>query len=467
MWERLETFLVDFVVKRMVMVTCSGTVPFSPLQHVRDLPEFAYLMSLHRSKWPRSVLWHGWLPGLNGISTSNPWAASFGDLVSFHLERCLVLILLTLLIVGLLLTIGMLTIFPWKCLNILMSGLMGARKTVLLWVVLKLLVLVCTSLLLNLLLRTWFGVRLKSMVMLVWSVAVLFCLCLGLCRRFSVLNFGGAILAMQAYWPCHLGIDNLNVAQSIGRLLDHGSLNKSLLLVKDGDLIALVQYMILTRGLETVRVTKVKGHAEDLDVHQGRVRLIDQQGNAEADTAADLGFDSGRITGADIAAWPCSVGILEMNRTQQCDGHKRHQSEGGLGCIIMRTTCGHFGTSVCRTKRDSSVAVDLVASMLRFTLYAPLVVCGASLPTSMTAVQASGTPCSGPDWSCLTVNTNAAVPSPMDNEALIQVSSSCVNPIDMDDGTGLCGLRVFSWDHWARCCWDSGCCRRLLPVLRR
>ena len=59
-------------------------------------------------------------------------------------------------------------------------------------------------------------------------------------------------------------------------------------MVTDGDLVALVQYMIRTRGRETVRVTKVKGHAEDVDVQLGRVRLVDQQGNAEADTAADL-----------------------------------------------------------------------------------------------------------------------------------------------------------------------------------
>ena len=52
-------------------------------------------------------------------------------------------------------------------------------------------------------------------------------------------EFWGAILAMQAYWPCHFGIDNLNVARSIGRLLDHDSLVKPLPLVKDGDLIAL------------------------------------------------------------------------------------------------------------------------------------------------------------------------------------------------------------------------------------
>ena len=59
--------------------------------------------------------------------------------------------------------------------------------------------------------------------------------------------------------------------------------------MKDGDLIALVLYMINTRGRDTVRVAKVKGHAEDVDVQQGRVRLVDKQGNAEADVAADLG----------------------------------------------------------------------------------------------------------------------------------------------------------------------------------
>ena len=94
---------------------------------------------------------------------------------------------------------------------------------------------------------------------------------------------------MQACWRCHLGIDNLNVARTLGRLLDRDSLVRSLLLVKDGDLIALAQYMIRTRGRDTVRVTKVKVHAEDVDVQQGRLRLVDQQGNAEADTAADLG----------------------------------------------------------------------------------------------------------------------------------------------------------------------------------
>ena len=90
-------------------------------------------------------------------------------------------------------------------------------------------------------------------------------------------------------WPCHLGIDNLDVARTIGRLLDRDCLAKPLRLVKDGDLAALAQCMIRARGRGTVRVTKVKGHATDADVEQSRVRMQDQFGNAEADAAADLG----------------------------------------------------------------------------------------------------------------------------------------------------------------------------------
>ena len=102
-------------------------------------------------------------------------------------------------------------------------------------------------------------------------------------------EFWGAIVALQAYWPCHLGNDNLNVDRSIGCLLDADCLAKPLPFIKDGDLVALVQKKIRTRGRDTVRVTKVKGHANDDDVLHGRVRLVDQQGNVEADLAADLG----------------------------------------------------------------------------------------------------------------------------------------------------------------------------------
>ena len=50
-----------------------------------------------------------------------------------------------------------------------------------------------------------------------------------------------------------------------------------------------MQYMIQAWGRDTVRVTKVEGPATDEDVEQGRVRLADIVGNAEADVAADSG----------------------------------------------------------------------------------------------------------------------------------------------------------------------------------
>ena len=91
-------------------------------------------------------------------------------------------------------------------------------------------------------------------------------------------EFWGASLALQAYYPCHLGIDNLNVARTVGRLLDRGSSSMPLPLVQDGDLVAIVQDMHTARGPGTVRVTKVEGHATE-----------DKVGNDEADVAARLG----------------------------------------------------------------------------------------------------------------------------------------------------------------------------------
>ena len=60
-------------------------------------------------------------------------------------------------------------------------------------------------------------------------------------------------------------------------------------MVKDGDLVAIVQHMLTAGGPDTVRVTKVKGHATEVDVEQGRVRADDKVGNDEADVAARLG----------------------------------------------------------------------------------------------------------------------------------------------------------------------------------
>ena len=49
----------------------------------------------------------------------------------------------------------------------------------------------------------------------------------GVMQTVQRVEFWGAIVAMQAYWPCQLGIDNLNVfLGTVGRLLDRDCLVK-------------------------------------------------------------------------------------------------------------------------------------------------------------------------------------------------------------------------------------------------
>ena len=235
------------------------------------------------------MLWHGWLPGLSGAGDDNPWAASFGDLACGALERWLGAFPIDL-------SGSWVPPDYWDADDIPLE--MSEHPDI--WTD-------CS--------REDFssvgvfevagaGIYLPA-AEVAFESSVLGVAeengdaRLELCRAFLAVPgvmqtvqrsaFLGAVVAMQAFWLCHVGIDNLNVARTIGRLLDKDCLVKPLPLVKDGDLVALVQYMIRTRGRDTVRVTKVKGHADDSDVQYGPVRLEDQLENAEADTAADLG----------------------------------------------------------------------------------------------------------------------------------------------------------------------------------
>ena len=99
----------------------------------------------------------------------------------------------------------------------------------------------------------------------------------------------GVILALQDNDGVHLGVDNLNVVRHVGRLLDGGPGARPFEIVKDGDLLCLIDRMLQLRGLGTVKVSKVKGHADDGMVVDGRVRDLDRLGNNAADEAADFG----------------------------------------------------------------------------------------------------------------------------------------------------------------------------------
>ena len=47
--------------------------------------------------------------------------------------------------------------------------------------------------------------------------------------------------------------------------------------------------MIRRRGPDTVRISKVKGHADEAMARHGQVREVDRLGNNAADEAADFG----------------------------------------------------------------------------------------------------------------------------------------------------------------------------------
>ena len=99
----------------------------------------------------------------------------------------------------------------------------------------------------------------------------------------------GVILALQTSGAVHLGVDNLGVVRHVGRLLDGYRGPIPFELVNDGDLLLLIERMLHRRGLDTVRISKVKGHADEDMVLHGRVRGEDKFGNDAADEAADFG----------------------------------------------------------------------------------------------------------------------------------------------------------------------------------
>ena len=112
----------------------------------------------------------------------------------------------------------------------------------------------------------------------------------GLLQTVQRAELWGVILALQSADAVHVGVDSLGVVRHVGRLLDDCSFATPLELVTDGDLLILIRRMIDLRGHDTVRVTEVKGHADEGMVFDGRVReLVDRLGNNAADEAADFG----------------------------------------------------------------------------------------------------------------------------------------------------------------------------------
>ena len=141
-------------------------------------------------------------------------------------------------------------------------------------------------------------------------------------RLFRGLRCGVFFLALQTSRAVHLGVDNLGVVRHVDRLLRGSRGPKPFELVNDGDLLLLLQRMLNHRGLDTVRITKVKGHADDAMVLHGRVRREDRLGNDAADEAV-------------LLTLLCHLGKAELSGTCWAGHSWRNQIGLGYGCSVV------------------------------------------------------------------------------------------------------------------------------------
>ena len=97
------------------------------------------------------------------------------------------------------------------------------------------------------------------------------------------------ILALQCSSAVHLSVDNLNVVCHVSRILDGRVACRPFELTFDVDLLTIIERMVYQRGIQSVKISKVKGHADDDMVAVGSVRVEDKIGDDLADRAADFG----------------------------------------------------------------------------------------------------------------------------------------------------------------------------------
>ena len=150
----------------------------------------------------------------------------------------------------------------------------------------------------------------------------------------------GVILALQASDRVHLGVDNLGVVRHVGRILDGKLSSRPCELLPDGDLLVLIERMLHIRGLNTVRISKVKGHADEAMVRAGAFRDLDRLGNNGADEAADSGrrrvpwwvIDAGRNFSGVCSRWRPVVLVLHRFFIAISRAVVNH--DGGVGTSI-------------------------------------------------------------------------------------------------------------------------------------
>ena len=269
------------------MVICSGNVP--PLIEIRENPEFHDLVRMDKAHWPRCLLWHGWLPMLSGCNGVSSWAGNASESASYLVEAALGEYSSRMLsdwsppvrydriAVSLLVpdhpnvwTDGSLVLDKVAGISSSGAGFFADHAA------------------------SFGDVRSWSQVDLIHPVSNVpscrgFCSVPGPFQSVQRAELWGVILALQSSGAVHLGVDNLNVVRHVGCLLDSCPGSIPFELLKDGDLLLLIDRMLRLRGRVTVRISKVKGYADEAMVLHGQVREVDRLGNNAADDAADFG----------------------------------------------------------------------------------------------------------------------------------------------------------------------------------
>ena len=242
-----------------------------------------------KAHWTRCLLWHGWLPMLSGVNGVSPWASDASE-SAFYLVETALRQYSSRLVSEWSLPDGFdadavslrLPDHPdvWSDGSLVLDSVTGvsaagagmfAHQSEVCW-----------------------GGRRWGHVDRVQSVGVdhscrAFVSVPGPLQTVQRAELWGVVLALQSADAVHIGVDNLGVVRHVGRLLDSSPPSTPLELVTDGDLLILIRRMIDLRGNNTVRVTKVKGHADEGMVADGRVRVLDRLGNNAADEAANFG----------------------------------------------------------------------------------------------------------------------------------------------------------------------------------
>ena len=218
---------------------CECTFP--PLVEIRENPEFHNLMRMDKGHWPRCLLWHGWLPMLSGVNGTSPWAAGASESASYHVETAL-----GSYSSGMIAEWGppddydrdgVASLVPdqpnvWSDGSLVLDRVTGmsssgagffAHQPVACWDR-----------------RRWGHVDHDRPAGDVQSCRG-FCSVPGPLQSVQRAEMWGVILALQSSGAVHLGVDNLGVVRHVGRLLDGRHGPTPFELVKDGDLLLLIE----------------------------------------------------------------------------------------------------------------------------------------------------------------------------------------------------------------------------------